>query len=792
MKDNLNRGNSIEKSLSFLQLEKLLIITKEVDFIKNILDYFCGYDCRDEDKNKKFLQENIKKLKHDINNIFKRIENLKDINTNIINKSSDIEFIIFYDYVRTQIEELLSIIEALYTKMNQLFGEMLNQYIPYPTFFGRRYSSYGILMYLDHAYESILKKLIEPKTPENNIVLGWSYNTGFKHKILRNKDIQRVNYNYETHNDYIELPYWYYELPFLIPAITHEVVSIALRKKGSRLEDKYYKKFHNKLKTFFDDNSNRLVREIGDVLGYEWLTKELSQDIYADIIAYEIHGYSYVLTLVHNLLGEKISKDFIEVVYEDDGNRIEKYNFKPNDWLFSPKREHNHLRIYFMLSLLAMDKKQCNKEIKREEIIAFIKNTLDLIIELISNTTFKKTFNCKASLENKKNGFEKLYRENFPNYYSTYEVVKIYLKQLTDFLLSIDRKIIIPKNLKKILKQINFIDFNPLWEERFLVINNNENKVPYKGKFRQFIHREISDIEYLKNNDENGIWVLTLRKVRKDYINKKFTSETSLDDFKKKMKEIMDDTHSLINQKFIAYGIYDYAYLEKKENTLNVKELLEEILNKKRENELFYFDSKSILMKISETVYGKRDTEKKAFSLIINIELIKDSKKPNGYKDLKKAVESLSKTLKDKQEMFEKADIYKSLGPKDLTVIIQNSNINNLYEIINYIYKEDAKEKLINRTFSIFCSKHYEDNQNLQIEENYSFVTYIRVARNNKGEELIKKIRNEDKTAEIFQTSGVMDFRIKWSEKSISKLFEKYEKLYSYITDYQTKIEKIM
>jgi len=220
----------MKKSLRLLQLEKFLIILKEMEFIFNILKYFKGYDDSNLDNKKK----NIQRLEKDIENLQIRIKSLIKLNQDMKNMNS-VNFIIFYNYVRTQIEEMLLVINALYTKMNQLFGEMLNQYLPYPTFFGRRYSSHGVMMYLDNYYNFIYKKLLgEDKT--NDIILNWSHSTNFKYKVLRNRDISRENYNKDTHNDYIELPYWYYELPFLIPAITHEVVFLSLKNRYGKTD----------------------------------------------------------------------------------------------------------------------------------------------------------------------------------------------------------------------------------------------------------------------------------------------------------------------------------------------------------------------------------------------------------------------------------------------------------------------------------------------------------------------------------------------------------------------------
>jgi nitrate reductase NapAB chaperone NapD len=249
---------------------------------------------------------------------------------------------------------------------------------------------------------------------------------------------------------------------------------------------------------------------------------------------------------------------------------------------------------------------------------------------------------------------------------------------------------------------------------------------------------------------------------------------------------------------WIAYGIYDFAYLEKKDKTINLYENNFIPLN----IDLYYFDSKNILMEVAKPIEGL--SNKGNFSLIVNIELKKiefetnmeiNRYNINGYNNLKGAIEQIYKALKNEKNNFASAQIYKSLGPKDLTIIIEDAKLETLFDLIEIINRVDE----VNRTFTIFSSNKLSDsNNNEQIDKNILLTTHIRIPKNSrifKDSEIDKKykklLENTSKDGDIHLTTGVMDLVINWnSDVNVNKIFKWYEKLLPYMTDYQTKIEK--
>ena len=214
-------------------------------------------------------------------------------------------------------------------------------------------------------------------------------------------------------------------------------------------------------------------------------------------------------------------------------------------------------------------------------------------------------------------------------------------------------------------------------------------------------------------------------------------------------------------------------------------------------------------MQVSPEIEGERTGD---FTLISNIELQKSDFDPrkitgsqekmkeewryiNGYIDLSGSIEIISNALRSNLESggkrrlppFAKATIYKSLGPKDLTIIVEGASLPVLYEIIDRVIGCDQR---VNRTFSIFATRSKEG----RLDPEISVVSFLRVGKNSRDPEKLEDIFSilmEDGTNNAYETTGVMDIVIKWKGiSSTEELFKRYDWLMCYITDYQTKIDR--
>jgi len=793
--------NSIKKSLRLLQVEKIVIILKELENIKSILDFFNGYntyqdisenspigDNKEKKEKNKPIKRTISYLRQDIKNLEKQIQQLQHTNNELKNSESML-FIIQYDYIRTQIEDMLRVIHALYNKMQQLFGETLNQYLPYPVL-GRRYSNNGIMMYLGNYYREMLKTFSPDHT--NKLILGWNYRTGFQYRIFVNRELKREHYEDDTYNDYIDLPYWYYELPILLPSITHEVAYIALRNPSESMK-KPYSKLKTTLKDFLDDTNNVFVQKIQDVLAYDEYGEDLTKVIFCDIVGYKTHGKSYINALFHDIIGEKLAKDYLKIIHHK--NNEKSFKLISNEWFFMQKKDHSILRLHFLLSILYNE----NEEDKDYE---SMKEMIDSIMPISDE-------NQKIKV-----GFFKIYTHNYPNLKDSYLAVKNYLSQLLTVIQQweVENR----EEIAQIITPKNSPNFNKLWKERYKVQKNlhnpkalNEKKdlVIHQNIFRREIHTIISGIDYLKdykdkieNNEEHIIYLMELGKARKDVpisegynINKLIENE--IDDNSNEIGE-KDDL------KLSVYGIYDWITIKRKDSIIDISDRFQELIDKTKNeyqiNTLKYFKAKQILMKVHQGILGGSPEIKEDFSVIFNIEIAKkidNEKCTNGYNNLNKSIKNIANTLHNHKDYFKKADIYKSLGPKDITVIIQESSLESIFKILEALNQHrhnldnNNEEGEVLRTFTMLCSPF---GTPATLKKPFSLISNLRVSNEFKKDNIQELI---DKTImdELNEVTGIMDFRIKWKEGvEISEVLEFYNRMTekSYLTDFQTKIEK--
>ncbi len=762
--------NTINKSLRLLQLEKMVIILKEMEHIDNIFRFYEGYK-EESDNQKKPIKKNIKFLKQDIENLRTKIKIIKNINQHLYNQdlkiySSNVLFIVQYDYIRTQIEDMLRVIQALYNKMGQLFGEALNQYIPYPIL-GRRYSNNTMMMYLENYYRKMLD-LFSDNTDYNEntpqLILGWNYRTGFQYRTFVNRDIKRDNYKDDTYNNYIDLPYWYYELPFLLPSITHEVIHIALRNPEKKLK-KIYDSLNVKLEDFFEDTSNDFVQKIQDIIGYKEYTQDLTKEIICDLYGYKIHKESYIYALFHNVIGEKLAQDYLKIIHGSEKNnktkKIEKCNLLANDWFFLQKKDHAILRLHFLLKIHS-DKTTDNKEFNQ------MQNLLDSIMPLKKSKT-------------PNSGFEYIYTYNYPNFKPSYESVQNYLMQLLECLNIWFSSI---KNEIKLEEMENSPDFNKIWQQRFKQMDNDKDIVPHQNNFRRHLKEKISDLEYIKNNENEKLaYLLTLKKIRKD-------EKSTL---KNKISTLIKNNINSDTQSYVVYGIYDNFSLQNKANVFNVSDMLNALLTKKQEEGVRYFDTKQVLTKVSDTITTEKAQERGDFSAVINIEILKNINNPDCYENLKSAVEEIEDTLHNNKSKFLEADIFTSLGPKDITVLIKNSTLANIFHLTNELNQSTQ----IMRTFTMICSKASDDfDLPKEIGDGFRIVSTLRLCENAQEFSTTYNhyLTDKSKIYDIVETTGVMDINIIWNTKDMNEVFEFYDKLIenSIVTDFQTKIEKVL
>ena len=203
-------------------------------------------------------------------------------------------------------------------------------------------------------------------------------------------------------------------------------------------------------------------------------------------------------------------------------------------------------------------------------------------------------------------------------------------------------------------------------------------------------------------------------------------------------------------------------------------------------------------MKVHEGFQGENSVEIDQFSVVFNIEVAKkiDIKTcTNGYNNLDKIITNIAKKLENNQKYYKRADIYKSLGPKDITIVLQNATLQSIFKLLEDLNQErnnvdtDNEEGEILRTFTMLCSSF---GSSAILSKNFSLVSYLRVS-NSFQKKNIDFLKDKEKMHKLTEATGIMDFRIRWKDETkISEVLDFYNRMTakSYLSDFQTKIEK--
>jgi len=319
----------------------------------------------------------------------------------------------------------------------------------------------------------------------------------------------------------------------------------------------------------------------------------------------------------------------------------------------------------------------------------------------------------------------------------------------------------------------------------------------------------ISQIKYLKenqkkidNNEFSIIYLLELGKARKDIPNP--TKSYNINNL---IKKEIDKNGTMIGERnttvLSVYGIYDWLTIKKKEPILDISAKFQELLDRTNmepeQDDLKHFKTKQVLMKVHEGIEGKNKNTQKQFSVIFNIEInkkIDNHDCSNGYNNLNQAIDNLALKLQRNKHFFREAEIYKSLGPKDITVLVRDVNsLESIFKLLEEINQQKNnmanKEGKVLRTFTMLCSNFGEEPAP---EKGFSLISYLRIS-NKFRETDVKELIDKEHMLRITEITGVMDFRIVWkSDVKVSTVLAFYNKMTgnAHLTDFQTKIEKIL
>ncbi len=774
--------NSIQKSLVYIKKEQIAIMIKEILHLKHILIFYKGENIEND------MSISFKNLQEVESKLIKLKYYLKIFEDGSISNDYP-KFIMLYDYIGRHIHDSLHIVELIYQRVNQVFEEGYNQYIPKPIL-GRRFSNNNLMITLKKNYQDIISTLFTKK--ENfDLILSWSFKNYFQLEYSHN------NFMDNNYGNYINLPYWYYEIPILLPSITHECGRVSLLQKDSKI-DKFRELFRQEIKDFLrkNINSSTLIEE--EII----LQREhhLVEKVLSDIIGYIIYDKAYIYSIFHDTIGLGIAELF---EFKDNNKKFDKKDFekenkkngdeyfhdyfdnKMSSWKFEPRKDITIIRLHILLSLLPKGKDKTINEMQ---------NLLNGII-LIDDK-----YNSSYS-------FKKLYEEKHPHYKQTYIKYSKAYSKIINMVLKWIKKTSIQKKLKNILSSLpkeSKIDFLYLWEQRFEKLKQSE--ILHKNEFRKLLHKEtLKKIEKLAGSSK-GIgdpYVLTFTKLQKkfncDNIDDCNTGEGCLD--------CSINNHFDKKLNYHSFGIYDLfkcrstikdtqidKHLEILENKLNTQNEYNKKSKKqdKPTKKIKYYESKFSLMQIFPDIEGTYHDNRLNVSLMYNIELHQSENKTYLYNALKE----ISEKLYAKKEDFSKAVIFKSLGPKDIIILIEGVSSKDLL-IFN---PELASLNCTKRTFTTVISK-LDEKQEIKPNNKYNILSYLRI-KHYSGEEfreelkgIIDTFKGKRYIKEVLLISGVMDIQIIWKKDTqTATIVTLYDLLMKkgLVTDFQTKFNKIL
>ena len=761
-------NKTIKQSMVEIKKEKLAIVLKELLHLKYILNYYRTK--APKDKPKRANKVDMSTANSTLQNVEDSLEKLKS-HIDMLDKAStssidEIYFIILHSKIGYDLNNTLYIIELIYKKVYQIFEESYHQYIPKPTL-GRRFSNNNLVGNLKRHYESIIKSLVGNE--DAGLILSWSYRNYIS---LEEKHDRFASNNSNKYGAYINLPYWYYEIPTLLPSVAHACVRISLSYDSFKFKNKkrsLERAISRYIDTPRDDLSFALEEEI---LSDKY---NLTNKILADLISYKIYGYAYVYSLFNDIIGAGLSKVFdlrakhTLNMYASIKDYVENnFYWKAASYKFSGLRDISIIRLNVLLEYATKFRHQSveyQEHIKHEKRIAQMQELLGSII----------------SIKDEKSGLELIY-ENNPHYQSSFLILKRALLNISKLYKNEAGKINISN-----LENIEGIDFDKLWKKHF------EENI-HKNELRKLLHKEtIAKIKSSVKDKEKQKEIGTPYSLVFIKMHKKLTCTEKRE--KICLDEIIDDCFKG-KAHYHAFGIYDLAVIK---DISEYPEKLDRTIDKKfnKINELNsgdkqrYYESRFSLMQIYPTIIGENREESSNVSIMYNIDLT--TQNSSAGVALANSICNIAAEIENSKSSFRKVRIFKTLGPGDLIVLVDgvsNSDFLKLTETVLPL-------SFIKRTFTTVLAE--KDKKELIVpQDEYRIVSFVRLDISKKStlEMIIEDVLSKNIKEQIESinfTSGVLDLEIRWKAgTSVEKVMIFYNRLMekSYVRDFQTKFNK--
>jgi len=738
--------NTVYQLKILLLTEKLLIIQKELKNLKNIAHFFsCESNNRSSCQTFKNLYEEIELNHQDVKRIINSVNNIKN------KKFQEPLFHLIEDNCFSQtIKKLLMSVSLLSDKLFQMKKENFPDYNPSPLI-GKRYSSKGFVDYLNRDYNELIslfnkQSWINSSKSSNitkQVLFHWDYSDMYYVKQSYKSDDEK-----EERLKHVKLAYWNHDIPVLVPAITHEVGHLLIKK--------------NKIFSDYINERTLMLKEtyIQQILN-KYGTKTLIEEFAADLFALSLHKESYIFTLFYVVFGSEFCDTFVK----DKTMILPELNF-------SQKRDYSIVRIATLIDIyLSVHWPFGQKHEIFINHINEIKKTIQYFYPIWETQNISKN-----SLPNIFSEYW-TYQGNFDNLVMVVQDVKNillhgnigiasddHIKQVCNYLLSISSHVETnceTSNIFHIKK-----DTHTLWLDRI----KNTSTIHHKKFFREKLMKTYR-IEFLSPYE------LNFNKLHMTMGEPENDSRTQKD------KGYFDGAINFLNNQMennpfyesnpldftcSSLGNYHIVSLKKKASNINIDEIIKyNDSNNDTENGYHYFTKKHSLLEIN---IGNNEINNTTYlngiGFIIQIQLF-----INNNEELSKLLEQIENNF---QNYYGNYRLFKSLGPCEVVMILNNISLEDVFKIkALFASKINASRRT---TSSIFFDNFSND---IVSTREYSLSSRIRLAaayNDTSKRKLIlshlKAIKN--RIFHISEIPGEHDLKILWENGTSLKDLDKF------------------
>jgi len=722
---------SVKNNLTFIQLEQLMTIKKEVLHIKRISNFFSL------SRDNPYYKTHQKILVQ----ITRAIEDIKYLKDKIISDAENghmpYKFLIQYQLNNHEIELLLFNLRHIREQISQYTESSFNQYLPKP-YLGRRYSSKAISIFI----EAVILEILNKNNNKIQTSLLWDYRSGFE-SHFKNEDSFCV----------IETSFYYYELPYFIPNLFHELNHILLKKNNS--EGAYnvlLKKFTHTIKNI---NKNNPIVVID---------KGLAEEIVSDIFAYDTIGSSYVFSLFYSIVSDGMPQLF----YNRSNKKMDALlNYRGTDMDDSRNQDivqrvfEVQLRLKLLIEYALNDNSIVDEKVQQE--LKYIEEFLGYIYcNPIKYTDLSLFHVYDKKGDSLKTGFNAL---------------------MTGFDTTVDELIlqVVEHHPPEVSLDMNYKDiFSSIWESKL----TNQDTIYHRNILRKNILKQI-----FKDHTDIDRLPLTPAELTFFKFNKMNESNNSdIDDYFVNFTGFASNEKKDYNQ-YECFGIYNDLAIRKKAESVTSNKV-KGFLNKVDGFETDFYTYKIAMTKM----YGINTnlTPRNAFGAVIQLQL-KDYEKDTivaGYDKIRETLDN---------EKSVNYDLYKVLGPSDYVIVLNNITLPRIYEIKKSFFNDNTR--VFRRTFTSIFRMNNDSEPSEDDIESKLLVSKVRLRYSITLEDLkSKKILYdgkqqgtfEDYYDDIFCLPGAIDIEIQWKVNDYNTIKKVLSHISENISDVQTEYVKIL